>query len=477
MSSISSRRSACDRCKGQKLRCLREPGQERCSRCTRANTECFTTPTLRFRNVLRHDAVSGSRKRSRQDDQPQSDLTGGTDQVTSILPDTYGFANNDSAQSRRTFSSEVTESWDPSFYGLMSSDALDGNFSFFDPVTTNIINKPMNDEQGTADLPTSQSNPALEDTLCLQGRDNSWNSCVSIFPNGVIATQDQDTQVGNNIPGDVHIERLSRINLHLATLLSHIGQGSPKVTLKTLISPFNDYSLTPIHNITDKTREYIDILRALSGATHQSETPSSSSDEPTPRSQEPEPCGNASSSGPEGESCLDLPVGSLTLASSSMIFTPDNGPAASLDAATLLLILTSYITVTRLFLIAFAHTHNCLKEISKSDAPSLSALPGLDFASLPLRSGNLQATVFIDIVNNLFERMESLLGVPREFRIGRRVTNHGGLLSEEEITGALNMMLSKEELVYQPENGKGGVKALRLYVEKTKELLRDKITP
>ncbi|KAK4112820.1 hypothetical protein N656DRAFT_779052 [Canariomyces notabilis] len=50
---ISSRRSACDRCRGQKLRCLREGRQGdtdgRCDRCVKADAQCVTSPIYHIR--------------------------------------------------------------------------------------------------------------------------------------------------------------------------------------------------------------------------------------------------------------------------------------------------------------------------------------------------------------------------------------------------------------------------------------------
>ncbi|KAI1210574.1 uncharacterized protein F4807DRAFT_52631 [Annulohypoxylon truncatum] len=475
MSGLSSRRSACDRCKGQKLRCLRDPGQERCYRCTRANAECLTTPTLRFRNVSADGTGSGSRKRARHDGEQHPHLFPNADQGFNDSLSTYTTGNPGHAPSQGIFSPEVAGLWDPSMYGLMSSDALDGNFSFFD-AAANKVDKVRDDRpRVVANSPTSQPQQSPESTSRSQCYGNHWDNVVPFSADGVIVTQDQDDQVGNAIPGEVHIQRLSKINLNLARILGRVGQGSPAVSLKTLVSPLNDYSSTPIHNITDGTREYIDILRALSGATRRPAT-SSSSEGPSSRSQGSEFNGNGNILSKSGESFQSHPAYSLTLANPSATFTSSNEPTI-LDATTLLLILTSYIHVTRLFLIIFAHTYECLREISKSEKPSLCALPGVDFGDIPLRSGNLQATMFIEIVNNLFERMESLLGIPRQFRVSTRGSDGSGLLSDEEVNGTLKMMILKEELVYQPQYGKGGAKALRMFLGMTEQLLREKITP
>ncbi|KAI0884764.1 uncharacterized protein GGS22DRAFT_146690 [Annulohypoxylon maeteangense] len=474
MSALSSRRSACDRCKGQKLRCLRDQGQERCYRCTRANAECLTTPTLRFRNVSGvDDTGAGSRKRARHDGYQQPNLIPSVDQGTSNLLSTYTVGSAGHSPNQGPFSSELTGLLDPSIYGLMSSDALEGNFSFFD-TAANKIDK-FTDDGPRESSSASQPQHSPKSTSRSQCYENHWDNVVPFSSDGVIATQDQDSQLGSTIPGEVHIQRLSKINLNLVTILSRVCQGSPHVSLNTLMSPANDYSSSLIYSITDGTREFIDILRALAGATRR--PPSSSSNGTSPGSQGSESSRNRNiPTTPQG--CFsNSQVYSLTLANPNPVFTPTNEPTTTLDATTLLLLLTSYIHVTRLFLIVFAHTYECLREISNSDKPSLCAIPGVDFGDLPIQSGNLQAVMFIEIVNNLFERIESLLGIPRQFRVGTRGSDDGGLLNEEEVNGALNMMILKEELVYQPERGKGGAKSLRMFLDMTKQLLREKITP
>ncbi|KAI1461070.1 hypothetical protein F4805DRAFT_312821 [Annulohypoxylon moriforme] len=473
MSGLSSRRSACDRCKGQKLRCLRDPEQERCHRCTRANTECLTTPTLLFRNVSIDGTGVRSRKRARYDGYQQPNLITSADQGVNSLLSAYANGNSDHTPNQAPFSSEVTGLWDPSMYGLMSNDALDGNFSFFDNPTSK-AGRLTDGGAGAVSSSTSQPQHSPETTSRSQCYGDHWDNVVPFSPDGVIATQ--DTQVGSAIPGEVHIQRLSKMNLHLATILGCIGQGAPKVTLKTLISPSNDYASTPVYNVTDGTREFIDILRALSGAIRRPAT-SPPCEDPSPRSQESECSGNGNIATTSGESFQNCPEDNLALSNPPAMFTQTNEPANILDATTLLLILTSYIHVTRLFLIIFAHVYECLREISKSDKPSLCAIPGVDFGDFPLQSGNLQAVMFTEVVNNLFERIESLLGVPRQFRVGTRGSDDGGLLTDEEVNGTLRIMVSKEELVYQPEHGKGGPKALRTFMDMTRQILREKITP
>jgi hypothetical protein len=85
--------------------------------------------------------------------------------------------------------------------------------------------------------------------------------------------------------------------------------------------------------------------------------------------------------------------------------------------------------------------------------------------------------MIIHMVTNTFERMESLLGLPREFRIGTRDDGgNGGLLRGDGLVEMARSMLQKED-VERPEEGKGGIKSLRRDIKKAKRLLRDRIAP
>ena len=90
-------------------------------------------------------------------------------------------------------------------------------------------------------------------------------------------------------------------------------------------------------------------------------------------------------------------------------------------------------------------------------------------------SGNLQATLFIQIVTSLFEEVESLMGLPPEFRFDHHAKNRSGLLNHEDFAGIIEVVIGKEELRQPAPGVTGGIKTLRRSVKRAKELLRDNI--
>ncbi|MCJ1306502.1 hypothetical protein MMC25_000145 [Agyrium rufum] len=107
-------------------------------------------------------------------------------------------------------------------------------------------------------------------------------------------------------------------------------------------------------------------------------------------------------------------------------------PGVKLDSTSLLLILTTYTHFLRLYVVLLAHMCEFLKELSDGDDPYLCPLPGLSFSNFPLQSGDLQTIILIQIITNLIERTERLLGLPREFRINPRGGCPEGLSSDDD---------------------------------------------
>ncbi|KAF3763036.1 hypothetical protein M406DRAFT_331606 [Cryphonectria parasitica EP155] len=246
------------------------------------------------------------------------------------------------------------------------------------------------------------------------------------------------------------MQRLSKLNYELITMLSRIDQGSPKITMKTLLRP-SENSSTPsvVDDILHRTRDFIELLKLLAESCLPLSSPSpasaSQSSTPTP------PNRRRRNSLSSNLSDCDSITGSLTSStgspnpSPSAVTTPS--PSLELDTPSLLAILTAHIHLLRLYILTYA-----------------------------IESGNLQALILIQIVTSLFERMDALLGLPREYRISTRRGNPVGLLSAPEFLELARAIIKKED-TGRPENGKGGIKALRKHITKAKQMLRESIAP
>ncbi|KAI1800176.1 hypothetical protein F4811DRAFT_567311 [Daldinia bambusicola] len=477
--SLPIRRSACDRCKVQKLRCLRDPGEDRCYRCTRADAQCATTANVPIRSRRRIGGVSSkAQKRIRQNGEQQTPPTTGFNYPVSStsLPGLFGDSNN-VPNTVTCPLPEVPESWGPTIYESMFDNGFDGNFASLDATVNKGYTPSLSYQSDTAlfsNLPVAAS-PAS--ALSLPGRqETAINNNTPASLGDVGTTQDPVVEVGRGISeSDTH--RLAKINLDLVKLLGQIGRGSPEINFNTLVAPIDTsdgFSGTLIHSVLKSSRAFVDVISGLSDVNKKPASHGSSPRTPESRSDSGTDSLTRGHSSPHSSEYLGRTQATPSLVSAI-------GPASrrSLGSTTLMHILISYIHIIQLHLIIFTHSYENLLEISKSDVPSLHELPGVDFGSFPLQSGNLQATLFIQVIISLFENVENLLGIPQEFQLDntRRTMSHGGLLSELEFATILRAILAKEELICKPDRGKGGVNALRRYINETRQLLRDSIEP
>jgi hypothetical protein len=76
----------------------------------------------------------------------------------------------------------------------------------------------------------------------------------------------------------------------------------------------------------------------------------------------------------------------------------------------------------------------------------------------------------------MFERIENLLGLPSDLRIGTREHNHEGLLRTEDFLDLAVSIIRKDEL-RSPKQRRGGMQLLRQDIEKVKMLLCTRIAP
>ena len=82
-------RSACNRCHGQKLRCVRKPGQVSCERCLRLNTSCRFSPrgggrlpqkpSPEHTYTLRDESLYSSASKLTPNGNPNAMIAGGSD--------------------------------------------------------------------------------------------------------------------------------------------------------------------------------------------------------------------------------------------------------------------------------------------------------------------------------------------------------------------------------------------------------------
>jgi len=145
-----------------------------------------------------------------------------------------------------------------------------------------------------------------------------------------------------------------------------------------------------------------------------------------------------------------------------------------LDTTTVLLLLTSYVNIIRLFVILCTHVHLFLLGIALSENPSICPIPNLQFSQFPLQSGNLQGLILIQVVKNLLYQIEIALGLHPEYRLDREESSVEGILSHSDFDDLIEIVIKREESG-KSTNGSGGIKSLQENIAKAEQLLRNKI--
>ncbi|KAI1312055.1 hypothetical protein F5Y03DRAFT_263122 [Xylaria venustula] len=381
---LSSRRFACNRCRDQKTRCLRQRlDPDRCDRCLRADTECLTTPG----STAGHQLAKPLRLAARKWKHPHP----GPHLAPAV---SYTGIGSLGAPPDSVDSTDWSQLWGGSPYNLGLGDGFDDmvisnedyQFSCTDAATTtagaHIVAPPRTTQQDAAGFLPDET----------WGARNPQNSSPDTYAS------------------ESHVHRLSSINLSLVSQLSQIDQGPPKVTLDMLISGSDESdpsSTSPVEDMLSITRRFIEILEALSHESALATTPTSSESGSDSNSSEPR-----------------LGISSEHLCGNR-----------SVDTTTLLLVLSCYVQVLRLYVILFAHIHQYLVKLTENGTATLCPLPNMGFGNFEIESGNLQATLFIQMVTSLFERLECLLGLPSDLRVTTRASDQGAICLGDDIQG------------------------------------------
>ncbi|TGO60964.1 hypothetical protein BCON_0031g00420 [Botryotinia convoluta] len=543
---VSSRRFACDRCRGQKLRCIRErTNQESYDRCFRADAACRTSPVFRLRSYTDDTALASTnsigekarvqksvRKRRYNNAaqlQRQSQVT--TQQAvmdTAIVTETASpsvsleqtalmnlFETSQSPSTMPMYSTDFSNTisdmhWaaeDSLFSGLILPDGTDQTFDLSGNSGTGSSTEsyPSQAPTYTGDLP-SRPKPSLilsprtassTSTSNLQNLEcSSHKTLATISENNILYESSQD-QVAGSISIDKNeeeniVKRLAKTNLDLVSLLSQINQGNPKAIVEMLVEPINEAKSprTRLDDILNSTRDFLQSLSLLAGSssrpsvsppqsfsdTHLSSDPASNTIRPGHQKTHKN---YANALSETDKSSTTSPADSSPSSTDTALSTSNTKTGPELDVTLLLLILTSYMHLLRLYEVLFSHIHGFLTEISDSDDPSLCPLPGLSIFSFPLQSGNLQTTILIQIITSLFEQIERLLDLPREYRIDLREIGpdgfvSSGLMSSEELVDIIKFVFRRQDSG-QSECRRGGLEALREHLEGIKQLLKNRI--
>jgi hypothetical protein len=386
---VSQRRSACDRCRGQKLRCLKDSADPkgRCDRCAKVDAQCLTSPIYRMRNysVEDHNLATASCKRPRQESstQPARSKTPSSTLFNWPCIDIHTFLNLPKP-SRASFTSpshdDVADLTGTTFFDStpMSNSWDSGNVNV---LSANTIARPASPSVGANFTQIDTSASSHGDA---QSQGFLWSQHPEEIENLTSSSSDIQTRDPSS-DMQSYTEELSRINLNLASQLGRMTKGPPYVDFKTLIAlecaDPHAASLTtpPLEEILNCTRHYLDIASLISRSQSLS-LPVSTDIISADDSDRTRNSSRTSVSHDESTSSSDFCSPTYTQPSDK------DRPISQLDSSILLSLLICYIHILRLNVALFLHFQQYLQAISKTDKPAIYPLPGLyGFSDFPLR--------------------------------------------------------------------------------------------
>lgn len=134
------RRSACDRCRSQKLRCLRRPGEETCTRCLNSQSQCIFGASRR-----------GLRPQTGRQDEPILDQRNGNVESPSIEAD---ISNATSTELMRlAFSPNPFSRLPIRKYGIWLGSIIARKLTFMATVSRRLTRQSKYGGVGAADVP------------------------------------------------------------------------------------------------------------------------------------------------------------------------------------------------------------------------------------------------------------------------------------------------------------------------------------
>ncbi|RYP10843.1 hypothetical protein DL764_000395 [Monosporascus ibericus] len=319
---------------------------------------------------------------------------------------------------------------------------------------------------------------------------NLGYSLPSIFDANKLA----DSGIGaeTRIGTESVIQRLSTVSFKFSTEMARLDKAPSAQAVDELISPLHEglrsqnttaATLTPVDNILNATREFQQILSEYKSSLDIYGQTSALGDSgvlsfahnSTSNSWDNCTDGSTTTSVPSSISSPSLQATPTANSSSSEAIAKAQHSVFKNDGPTLLLILTCYLQMVDIYIALFSHVHQFLVEVSASENPCLCPVPGISFSNFPLQSGNLQATILIQIVTNLLERVDDLLGLPEKYRLTTK-SRCEGLLSDKSLTKLFQIVMKKEGK-RNDKGGNGGIGALRKLLKKNRRLLTKSIAP
>ncbi|RYP70895.1 hypothetical protein DL771_005145 [Monosporascus sp. 5C6A] len=363
----SLRRTACDRCRAQKLRCLRDGTHPKCTRCTRLGVACEV-------------GRAGRPGRPRRPDVATTAVAS-----TSGSGDTHPTNGSDETVQNATDASSQDRMLGDEYLALGGGGHFLGEFTGRDGDGTNLL---------SGMSPPPRQDDAIASTFCNQGVATSR----SYFGYGAEFTGSVDqngclrelSRLNIDLHAQTTVLRENRASVNVAMLMAdtHLLEGGGEMTICERALNFAQ----KLHAIMDNLDS---ILKNRS------------------RVYEP--------SGPlfdyaEDPLLADMFAGQDPSIAMSQDFAytvgHDEGRSSpSPDTPVVLLLVSCYVQIIELFETIFVHIHRRLKYLDTDPIPNFDPTKGLRIGAFHSSDGRMESIVYTQVVACLLDRVERGLGL------------------------------------------------------------------
>lgn len=509
------KRSACDRCRGQKLRCIRNNiNQASCDRCHRAKAVCITTPTLRMGRPARAEAARLRETITKRQGTVSSlsSTPASSTQNPPPLPATRNIEHGilDTGEVHQSNSLGEADCISTLYHGTLDLDVpvfeedefspIGSSSSFDDPHDFSSSQYHVNLPQ--FDLPQACQAPgnmwhASQDTNARELEAN-FEELADGSPMALTSTKspsDSDTSSLRKLSDEYQgsVEQLSKLSMEIYRQLRLTGTTVDLAVASDLSSSDQNESEPqhPIAMMIHGLQRFQELLREipsshsrLCAATSRNIAPVSLeailSPAETPSQHKRSSAAYITTSPTESRSS-DLSLSpsvskcqsySKPLSSEALPVSQNNVRQAQihgLDLPTSLLTITCYINLVRLCRNVFSNIRFCLLTLDHQAV--FATLSDLQISGVSLQQdGNLQILVLVQVAISLLDRIGSSLCLPNGASIDGAQRNEEPVWNKIIPPKLMEVVLREEELDGQ-DLYSGGIKAFREEIRKLRRVL------
>ncbi|KAE9380756.1 hypothetical protein N431DRAFT_433019 [Stipitochalara longipes BDJ] len=450
------RRSACDRCRAHKLRCLRDESTNNvlspCKRCSKAGVACSTgisgrsgRPSKSARREKQPDSGNGGNLGQLQSAEPSPSWLLDWDNV---LQHSSTVSNESPQHQLGTLGSQEYTFIDPLDPGTIVGDSSHpgaGSFDFENLLNMNHVDSLGTPQDGAMDIEAYEYHSAHQSTSVTALGDqlsHHLETAVEV-PEIHFEKTDLKEEVLRRL-ADLHSGLLTDLNIMRDVgkcPCQHASRVSLASSQRNADGKTEEYNFL-IGRMLNKAETFVSILQHLSPPVLTKSSPGMGGS------------GSESDHSDEGQDIMNAftswhnETTPKELESTSCNSSSNLGVSLRCDVPMTLSILTCYVCLIRIYRTLFSSIHTALV-ISKEKNMELPPLfPGLKLGGFAPRM-NFQVQILVQISANLLNKIDEALGLPNE---QGRTKRGGGLLNQTGSDGLLQTMM-KEEALEGLENG------------------------